>query len=128
MLCQANGNTGDTSSYGRQMPAHWGNKKLNIVTKSSCTGTQFLQAVGTAETGEYLNQIRNMGKNHELPFKHDEIVLVSTGDGTTSQGEFWESMTTACVNKLPVLFVVEDNGYAIRSTPFKLQRAQFQKH
>ena len=83
-------------------------------------GDSVSSGVGTAETGEYLNQIRNMGKNHELPFKHDEIVLVSTGDGTTSQGEFWESMTTACVNKLPVLFVVEDNGYAI-SVPTAVQ-------
>ncbi len=88
MLCQANGNTGDTSSHGRQMPAHWGNKKLNIISKSSCTGTQFLQGVGTAEAGEYLNQIVNMGKKHSHAFKDDEVVYVSTGDGTTSQGEF----------------------------------------
>ncbi len=120
MLCQANGNIGDTSSYGRQMPAHWGNKKLNIVTKSSCTGTQFLQGVGIAETGEYLNQIRNMGKKHGIKFQDDEVVYVSTGDGTTSQGEFWEGLTTACVNKLPVMICVEDNGYAI-SVPVSVQ-------
>ena len=120
MLCQANGNTGDTASYGRQMPAHWGNKKLNIISKSSCTGTQFLQGVGTAEAGEYLNQIRNMGKKHDIAFQDDEVIYVSTGDGTTSQGEFWEGLTTACVNKLPVMFCVEDNGYAI-SVPVSVQ-------
>ncbi len=120
MLCQANGNTGDTASHGRQMPAHWGNKKLNIISKSSCTGTQFLQGVGTAEAGEYLNQIRNMGKKHDIAFQDDEVTYVSTGDGTTSQGEFWEGLTTACVNKLPVMFCVEDNGYAI-SVPVSVQ-------
>ena len=120
MLCQANGNTGDTASHGRQMPAHWGNKKLNIISKSSCTGTQFLQGVGTAEAGEYLNQIRNMGKKHNINFQDDEVVYVSTGDGTTAQGEFWEGLTTACVNKLPVMFCVEDNGYAI-SVPVSVQ-------
>jgi len=120
MLCQANGNTGDTASHGRQMPAHWGNKKLNIVNKSSCTGTQFLQAVGLAETGEYLSALKKEGVEHSVPFQDDEVVYVSTGDGTTSQGEFWEGITTACVNKLPVLFCVEDNGYAI-SVPVEVQ-------
>ena len=80
----------------------------------------FLQSAGTAEAGEYLNQIINMGKKHDIDFKDDEIVYCSTGDGTTSQGEFWESLTTACVNKLPVLYVVEDNGYAI-SVPVAVQ-------
>lgn len=117
MLCQANGNTGDTASHGRQMPAHWGNKKLNIVSRSSCTGTQFLQAVGLAEAGEYLHEIKHADG---LTFNKDEIVYVSSGDGTTSQGEFWESLTTASVNKLPVLFMVEDNGFAI-SVPVEVQ-------
>ena len=121
MLCQANGNIGDSSSHGRQMPAHWGNVKLNIVNKSSCTGTQFLQAVGLAEAGKYLEELDKDGIDLEgRTYKSDEIIYVSTGDGTTSQGEFWEGITTACVNKLPVLFMVEDNGYAI-SVPVEVQ-------
>ncbi|MDD0854411.1 dehydrogenase E1 component subunit alpha/beta [Halobacteriovorax sp. GB3] len=122
MLCQANGNIGDTATHGRQMPAHWGNVNLNIVQKSSCTGTQFLQACGVAEAGLFLQKLRDTDGVDVSNFKLEdqEVVYTSCGDGTTSQGEFWEAMTTACVNKLPVLFHVEDNGYAI-STPTFVQ-------
>jgi 2-oxoisovalerate dehydrogenase E1 component len=117
MLCQANGNIGDTASHGRQMPAHWGNVKLNIVNKSSCTGTQFLQACGVSEAGLFLQKL---GLKDSPVYNGNEIVYTSCGDGTTSQGEFWEGVTTACVNKLPVMFMVEDNGYAI-SVPVEVQ-------
>jgi 2-oxoisovalerate dehydrogenase E1 component len=121
MLCQANGNTGDTASHGRMMPAHWGNKKLNIVNKSSCTGTQFLQACGLAEAGLWYKKLQVEHKIDTKGLYHDdEIIYVSTGDGTIAQGEFWEGLTTACVNSLPVLFMVEDNGFAI-STPTTVQ-------
>ncbi len=121
MLCQANGNTGDTSSKGRQMPAHWGNKALNIVNKSSCTGTQFLQAVGLAEGGRYLASLEKRGEETGgHPHHSGEIVYTSCGDGTTAQGEFWEALTTASVQQLPVLFHVEDNAWAI-SVPVETQ-------
>jgi 2-oxoisovalerate dehydrogenase E1 component len=115
MLCQANGNTGDAASHGRQMPSHFGHVKYNIVSKSSCTGTQFLQACGLAEAGNWYKELKQKEKYFD-----DEIIYVSTGDGTIAQGEFWEGLTTAVVNKLPVLFMVEDNGFAI-STPTAVQ-------
>ena len=118
MLCQANGNIGDTATHGRQMPAHFANKKLNIVSRSSCTGSQFLQAVGTAEAGIFFDKMSKDGVDHSFEYHKDEITYVSSGDGTTSQGEFWEAMTTACVNKLPVMFVIQDNGFAISVPTF----------
>lgn len=118
MLCQANGNIGDTATHGRQMPAHFANVALNIVSRSSCTGSQFLQACGTAEAGQFFDKLSRDGVDHSFAYHKDEIVYVSCGDGTTSQGEFWEAMTTSCVNKLPVMFMVQDNGFAISVPTF----------
>jgi 2-oxoisovalerate dehydrogenase E1 component len=126
-LLQAVGAADDTASGGRQMPSHWSSKKLNIVTSSSSTATQCLQAVGCAEAGRYFTQHPEAAKKHEgdyrefkdVSFHGDEVVYVSIGEGSTSQGEFWESLNSASNGKLPVVFVVEDNGYAI-STPVEV--------
>jgi 2-oxoisovalerate dehydrogenase E1 component len=109
MLYSAVGAAADPNSGGRQMPSHWGHKKLNITSVSSPTGTQFLQAVGAAEATLRAKQngITDAG------FKGDDVVLVTTGEGQTSEGEFWESLNTATNLKLPIVYLVEDNGYAI---------------
>ena len=110
ILLEAVGSSDDPASGGRQMPCHWGDAVRNIVTQSSPTGSQCLPAVGCAEAGRYL------GRRPELPgcrSHGDELTYVSLGEGTTSEGEFWESLNTACRLHLPVLYVVADNGYAI---------------
>src|SRR5580692_1428981 len=110
MLLQSVGAGADPASGGRQMPSHWGSPRLNLVSGSSPTGTQFVQAVGCADACRKLDP------------QSDAITLVTTGDGATSEGEFWEAMNIACIEKLAIIFLVEDNGYAI-STPVERQTA-----
>src|SRR5665213_233768 len=126
-LLQSVGAADDPASGGRQMPSHWTSKKLNIVTPSSATATQCLHAIGCAEAGRYFSRHPEAAAKHEgdyrqfkdVKFHGDEVVYVSIGEGSTSQGEFWEALNTASNGKLPVVFVIEDNGYAI-STPVEV--------
>jgi 2-oxoisovalerate dehydrogenase E1 component len=142
MFLQGVGAADDPSSGGRQMPSHWSYPQLHIVTQSSPTGSQILQAIGCAEAGRYLarhpkaveaplleKDARNGAPGSldyrqfkNVTFQDDEVTYVSLGDGTTSEGEFWEAMNAAALGKLPVIFCVEDNGYAI-SVPVEVQTA-----
>ncbi len=132
MLLQAVGAGTDSMSGGRQMPTHWSNRPLHIVSTSSSTATQLLHAVGCAEAGRYFaknpaaaarpataDKAEDYRAFHEVEFHGDEVVLACIGEGSTSQGEFWEALNTASNQKLPVIFMVEDNGYAI-STPVEV--------
>jgi 2-oxoisovalerate dehydrogenase E1 component len=109
----------DPACGGRQMPSHWGSKKLHIFTGSSPTGTRILHAVGAAEAGWYFSHIQDAAELAPS-FHRDEVAYVSLGEGASSEGEFWESLNYACGRKLPVLYVVQDNGYAI-SVPVDVQ-------
>ncbi len=121
MLLQAVGAATDPASGGRQMPTHWSSRPLNLVSTSSSTTTQLLHAVGCAEAGRYFSRHPETTAKVEgdyrayrdVTFHGDEVVLTCLGEGSTSQGEFWEAISTASNRKLPVIFCVEDNGYAI---------------
>jgi 2-oxoisovalerate dehydrogenase E1 component len=121
MLYSAVGAEPDPNSHGRQMPSHWGHKDLNVPSQSSCTGSQALHAVGAAEASFRASMVTGL-QDKITGFKGDEVVYMSVGDGTTSEGEWWEALNSACNMKLPVIFVVEDNGYAI-STPVEVNTA-----
>ena len=119
MLLAAVGSSEDPTSGGRQMPSHWGDPARHIVSQSSATGTQCLHAIGCAEAGVIYSRVQGI-PNRESHFAADEVVYVSVGDGATSEGEFWESINVACLGRLPVVYVIEDNGYAI-SVPVAAQ-------
>ena len=121
-LRSACGAGADPNSGGRQMPSHWGHRRLHIVSQSSPTGTQFLQAAGCAEAALRRRLVPPLAGAAAVAGFDDEIVFVSGGDGSTSEGEFWEALNSACVMKLPLLLLIEDNGYAI-SVPVEVQTA-----
>lgn len=108
MFLQAVGAAADTMSGGRQMPSHWSSRDLHIISGSSPTGSQFLHAIGCAHATRFLRQ------------HPEELTLVTSGDGATSEGEFWEAINLACLHRYPIIFLIEDNGYAI-SVPVEYQ-------
>ena len=120
-LLGAIGASDDPNSAGRQMPSHFSDPGIHIVTMSSPTGTQFNQAVGAAEAGYRISLIPELQSRID-DFEEDEVVLVCSGEGATSEGEFWEALNTACNLKLPVIFLIEDNEYAI-SVPVEVNTA-----
>jgi 2-oxoisovalerate dehydrogenase E1 component len=121
MLLAAVGSSRDPSSAGRQMPSHWGDKALNIVSGSSPTGTQVLHAVGAGDASLIYSRVAEI-QDRAQHCHADEVIFTSLGDGSTSEGEFWEAINWTCLRQLPVLFLVEDNAYAI-SVPVEFQTA-----
>jgi 2-oxoisovalerate dehydrogenase E1 component len=119
MLLAAVGAKDDPSSGGRQMPSHWGNVRLNIPSQGSPTGTQCLHAVGCGEAGMIFERVTSI-PNRQEHFYPDEVTYLSVGEGATSEGEFWESLNTSCTRSVPILYLIEDNGYAI-SVPVEVQ-------
>jgi len=127
MILQAVGAATDQASGGRQMPSHWSSRALHIVSTSSSVTTQLLHAVGCAEAGRYFSRHPEAAEKaagdyreyRDVEFHGDEVVLASLGEGSTSEGEFWEAISTASMRRLPVIFLIEDNGYAI-SVPVEL--------
>jgi len=128
MFLQGVGAADDPSSGGRQMPSHWSHPSLNIVAGSSPTGSQVLQAVGCSEAGVYFAAHPEAAKKatgdyrqfKDVTFQGDEVTLTTLGEGASSEGEFWEAMNTVSNKRLPFIFVVEDNEYAI-SVPVEAQ-------
>src|SRR4051812_11631933 len=121
MLLASVGAKDDPASGGRQMPSHWGHRGLNIISQSSPTGTQCLHAIGTAEAGRIYEKVTAID-GRESQYHADEVTYISIGEGTSSEGEFWESLNSACTLQLPVVYLIEDNGYAI-SVPVEVQTA-----
>jgi 2-oxoisovalerate dehydrogenase E1 component len=119
MLLSSVGAKDDPSSGGRQMPSHWGNVRLNIPSQGSPTGTQCLHSVGCGEAGMIFERVTSI-PNRQEHFYPDEVTYLSVGEGATSEGEFWESLNTTCTRSVPVLYLIEDNGYAI-SVPVEIQ-------
>jgi len=122
-LLQAVGSVEEPASVGRQMPSHWGHPRFNLVSASSPIATQYLNAVGCAEAIRKMREHDDMRDAVGGKFDADEVVVCTGGDGSTSEGEFWEALSSACVLELPVVFVIEDNGYAI-SVPREVQTPQ----
>ncbi|MFQ5606761.1 MAG: thiamine pyrophosphate-dependent enzyme [Candidatus Zixiibacteriota bacterium] len=121
VLLMAVGAAEDRASGGRQMPHHWGHSELKIWSAASAVGTQFCPAVGYALGAKIAAADSEIAARID-GFDPEGIALVFGGDGSTSEGDFMESVNYACVKRAPVLFVIEDDGYAI-STPVREQTA-----